>query len=92
VPVAITGTYGFSWPWLLLRPRAIKHVSITIGQPFHVPPVQRINTPAAIEATDLIMRRIAALLPPEMRGVYADVAPPAEEPAPAQATRRRAGG
>jgi 1-acyl-sn-glycerol-3-phosphate acyltransferase len=80
VPVAITGTYGFSWPWLLLRPRAIRHVTVTFGEPFHVPPVQRINTQAAIEATDVIMRRIAALLPPELRGVYADEATTEEKP------------
>jgi 1-acyl-sn-glycerol-3-phosphate acyltransferase len=77
LPVAITGTYGHSWPWIFLKPRSVKHVTVTIGEPFHVPPVQRINSAAAAEATDFIMRRIAALLPPELRGVYA-AAPPAQ--------------
>jgi 1-acyl-sn-glycerol-3-phosphate acyltransferase len=79
LPVAITGTYGPSWPWILLKPRAIKHVTVTIGEPFHVPPAKRVNSAAAVEATDFIMRRIAALLPPELRGVYANEQP-AEAP------------
>jgi 1-acyl-sn-glycerol-3-phosphate acyltransferase len=72
LPAAITGTYGFSWPWIFLKPRSVKHVTVTFGEPFHVPPVDRINTHSARDATEFIMRRVAALLPPEYRGVYAD--------------------
>jgi hypothetical protein len=45
---------------------------VTIGEPFRLPPVERINTEAAAAGTEMIMRRIAALLPPKHRGVYAD--------------------
>jgi 1-acyl-sn-glycerol-3-phosphate acyltransferase len=73
VPVAVTGTESVRWPWIFLKPRSIKRITVTIGEPFQVPPVQRINNESAAQATDLIMRRIAALLPPEYRGVYANV-------------------
>lgn len=72
LPVAITGTEGIRWPWLFLKPRSVRHVRVTIGEPFHLPPAERIDTKAAAQATDLIMRRIAALLPPQYRGAYAD--------------------
>ncbi len=81
LPVAITGTEVIRWPWLFLKPYTIPHVKVTIGEPFQLPPVENVTTKAASEATDLIMRRIAALLPPEYHGVYAD----AEREAPPQA-------
>jgi len=73
LPVAVTGTEGVRWPWIFLKPYSIKHVRVIIGEPFRVPPVERINNESAAEATDLIMRHIAALLPPEYRGVYANI-------------------
>lgn len=72
LPVAITGTEGAGWPWIFLKPRSIKHVRIVIGEPFHLPPVERVNSESTAQATDLIMRRIAALLPREYRGIYRD--------------------
>lgn len=72
LPVAITGTEGTPWPWFMVMPLAIKHVRVTIGEPFALPAVQRINSKTATEATETIMRRIATLLPPEYRGIYAD--------------------
>lgn len=72
LPVAITGTESILWPWLFIKPLAIKHVKVVIGEPFHLPPVERIDADSAAEAMDIIMRRIAALLPEEYRGVYAD--------------------
>ncbi len=78
LPVAITGSEGIGWPWLFLKPRSVRHIKVTIGEAFHLPPVDRINTEAAREATDIIMRRIAALLPPEYRGVYASGNVPGE--------------
>jgi 1-acyl-sn-glycerol-3-phosphate acyltransferase len=75
VPVAVTGTIGVRWPWIFLKPWSIKHVTVTFGEPFTLPPVERINTKAAEAATDVIMRRIAALLPEQYRGVYAGEAP-----------------
>jgi hypothetical protein len=73
LPVAVTGTERVRWPWIFLMPRSIKHVRVVIGEPFRLPPVERINTETAAQATDLIMRHIAALLPPEYRGAYAGV-------------------
>ena len=85
LPVAVTGTEGVVWPWIFLKPYSIKHVNVTIGEPFRLPPVERITTEATAEATDLIMRRIAALLPSQYRGVYADIEGEATEQAPKQA-------
>ena len=84
LPVAITGSEGLTWPWIFLRPWSVKHIKVTIGQPFRLPPVERVNSEATAAATDVIMRRIAALLPERYRGVYAEAAPDAQE-APAEA-------
>lgn len=73
LPVAVTGTETIAWPWLFIKPLSIKHVKVTIGEPFRLPPVERIDSDAAAAATGVIMRRIAALLPPQQRGVYADI-------------------
>ncbi len=71
LPVAIYGTEHIQWPWLFFKPLAIKYVRVTIGEPFFLPKVDRVTTKVAEEYTDLIMRRIAALLPEEYRGDYA---------------------
>lgn len=70
VPVAFTGT-GAIAPSLRRLRRA--RVAICVGEPFRMDPVdgpcrrQRLR-----EAADLIMCRLAALLPRAQRGVYAD--------------------
>lgn len=87
IPVAITGTEGIRWPWIFLKPLSIRHVKVTIGEPFHLPTVERIDGEAAAQATGVIMRRIAALLPPQYRGVYADTADEAKQQAPTQAKK-----
>ena len=84
LPVAVTGSEGITWPWIFLKPRSVKHIRVVIGEPFRLPPVERITSEAAAEATATIMRRIAALLPPQYRGVYAEAEPEAEQ-APAEA-------
>jgi 1-acyl-sn-glycerol-3-phosphate acyltransferase len=85
LPVAVTGTEHVRWPWIFLKPLSMRHVKVTIGEPFRLPPVERINSEAATEATTTIMRRIAALLPPQYRGVYADAEErPVEAPAAAK--------
>lgn len=71
LPVAIYGTEHIQWPWLFFKPLAIKYVRVTIGEPFFLPKVDRVTTKVAEECTDLIMRRIAALLPEKYRGEYA---------------------
>ncbi len=78
IPVAVTGTEKITWPWIFIKPLSIPHVKVTLGEPFTLPPVEKIDSAAASEATKLIMRKIAELLPPEFRGVYGDTE---EEPA-----------
>lgn len=48
-------------------------VAVTAGPPFMLPPLPAKDRDAALKQdTDEIMCRIAALIPPEYRGVYAD--------------------
>ena len=72
IPVGLTGT----------EDRVVKHrlrhlrrldITIKIGEPFELPPMDRKNRDAHLEqSTEEIMCRIASLLPPEYRGVYTD--------------------
>ncbi len=49
------------------------HITVTIGQPFFLPPNEaKVNSAQLKELTDLIMSRIAELLPESYRGVYGD--------------------
>ena len=70
VPLAITGSQRLSLPKMFLRPFPRQHVTMTFGEPFYLERPARINAEAAREATQQIMERIAALLPPEYRGYY----------------------
>ncbi len=69
VPVALTGT---AWTHILGQCRRLRRprVTLTFGLPFYLPPLIKRK-----DATTLIMRRIASLLPPEYRGVYREVDP-----------------
>ncbi len=69
LPVAIWGTEGVRLPAAFFRRT---QVHIAFGQPFRLPRPQHIAKEDVQEGTDEIMRRIAALLPPEYRGVYAE--------------------
>jgi 1-acyl-sn-glycerol-3-phosphate acyltransferase len=73
IPVGVVGTtddfadkaFSFKKPKLEMR----------IGKPFHLPPIEGKGAErreARQRNTDLVMRHIAALLPEEYRGVYAD--------------------
>ena len=68
LPVGIVGTRAFlSWPAILSRSR----VEVRIGQPYtpsRTPSLSSREQQALV--TDDLMRRIAALLPPEQRGEY----------------------
>lgn len=66
LPVALTGT---AWARVLpaWRRRRRPCVTLTYGEPYTLPP--GVTRP---EASRLIMRRLAAHLPPEYRGVYGD--------------------
>ncbi len=66
VPIAITGT---AWRVVLPAWRRLRRpcVTLTFGAPYRLPPgIGR------RDAAELIMRQIAALLPPEYRGVYGE--------------------
>ena len=68
LPVGISGTdkiHGISWPWK--RPPVV----LAIGKPFKLPPINGKITRSQMQLlTGRLMEEIAALLPPEYRGVY----------------------
>jgi 1-acyl-sn-glycerol-3-phosphate acyltransferase len=70
VPVGVAGTYHVMAKILTLRrPR----ITVHFGEPFKLPPIDRKNKAESLKKnTDEIMCRIAALLPSEFRGVYAE--------------------
>lgn len=70
VPVGVSGTYQATAKILTLRRPKI---TVRFGEPFTLPPIDRKNKEASLQKnTDEIMCRIAALLPDEYRGVYAE--------------------
>lgn len=74
LPVGITGSQRIhGLRTLLEHPR----ITVTIGEPFRLPAYDRINGAAVREASDIMMRRIAALLPPEYRGDWQTATPEA---------------
>jgi 1-acyl-sn-glycerol-3-phosphate acyltransferase len=71
-PGAITGSED---ELVVKRLRKLKRLNldIKVGDPFTIPPLPKENREDALKIyTDEIMCQIAALLPPEYRGVYAD--------------------
>lgn len=67
LPVGISGTEKFRQPsWIIRRPR----ITVNIGPPFNLPSSGRLTKEELAAHTELIMRRIAELLPPQYRGVY----------------------
>lgn len=80
LPVAVADSDRL-WPKGSLLPKAGKRVTVHYGRPFKVTEeLDRAGQPtkgrqATEAATRLIMTRIAALLPPRQRGVYADASP-----------------
>jgi len=72
LPVAITGTEQIRGLGILLRqPR----ITVTVGEPFLLSRTGKIDRAAVEQAAGEMMRRIAALLPPAYRGVWAAEAP-----------------
>lgn len=70
IPVAISGTEGAIFKVLTLRRPKIR---VVFGDPIQLPPVPRERREEMLQRnTDEILCRIAALLPPAYRGVYAD--------------------
>lgn len=68
VPVGLAGTEKMKFNLPKLRRT---HIRVVIGEPFRLPEAGPVRGKKLHEYTDLIMRRIAALLPEEYRGVYA---------------------
>jgi len=66
LPAAITGAETVKGAVWLRRPR----LTVTFGQPFQLPPPAGNNN--RDKCAEYIMERIAELLPPEYRGVYAN--------------------
>jgi 1-acyl-sn-glycerol-3-phosphate acyltransferase len=74
LPVLPVGISGSEDRRVLSNLRRLKRVTITVtvGETFTVQPLERGDREAALQkATDEIMARIAALLPPGQRGIYA---------------------
>ncbi len=67
VPVGLTGTEQIKRNLPRLRRT---HVRVIVGKPFRLPESGRVRGQKLHEYTDLIMHRIAELLPEEYRGVY----------------------
>jgi 1-acyl-sn-glycerol-3-phosphate acyltransferase len=69
IPIAMWGHETIISDWLhLRRPRVYFHV----GEPFRLPPeAGKARSRDMGPYTEIIMRRIAAMLPPERRGYYA---------------------
>jgi 1-acyl-sn-glycerol-3-phosphate acyltransferase len=73
VPVAIEGSHAIRWKsiaflWLLRRRPSIR---IEFGEPFELER-SKANAQSAMEATDIVMRKVAALLSPRYRGAYGE--------------------
>ncbi len=81
LPVAVSGTQKISiirLPIDCLRGHR-PHIRVTLGDPFFLPPVERVTAEEAQRCTDIIMAKIAALLPSDQRGAYAEAASPGIE-------------
>jgi 1-acyl-sn-glycerol-3-phosphate acyltransferase len=68
VPLGITGTEKIKHNLPRLRRTQVR---VVVGKPFRLPNRGRVRNQELREYTDLIMHRIAELLPEEYRGVYA---------------------
>ena len=82
LPIGMTGTERTGPPWQVAMPTG--EFRVKIGQPFSLPVIEgRVSREQLQSMTDMIMERVAALLPADYRGVYdlRGAAPPAERPA-----------
>lgn len=73
LPVAITGTEKIPAMWRILFPFC--RIRVRIGQPFSLPLIEGKPDDAIMDSlTQMIMQRIAILLPEEYRGIYGQMA------------------
>ena len=71
IPVAITGAQYAGRYWKQLRRVPVR---IVMGEPFHLDPAgEPLRRPLLRAMTDEAMYRLAAILPPEYRGVYGNL-------------------
>lgn len=69
LPVGITGSQNIPGFWRIAFPFC--GINVTIGEPFSLPVIEgKISRPVLEHMTDMIMYRVANLLPPEYRGHY----------------------
>ena len=70
LPVGISGTENIPGFWRIAFPFC--RVNIRIGEPFTLPVMEgTLSRPVLENLTDMIMQRVASLLPPQYRGYYA---------------------
>lgn len=70
LPVGITGTESIGPPWQIAIPKG--SFRINIGKPFSLPTLDSTSGHSRFEeVTNMIMRRVADLLPNQYQGVYA---------------------
>ena len=82
VPIGISGTETISFPKVIFDAVRLRRarVRVVIGDPFFLPPVSRITAEEVARCTDVVMSRIASLLPPSYRGQYGQTDTAAGEP------------
>ena len=69
VPVGISGTDGMNSPLHVFRPTG--RLRINIGRAFTLPDIEGRPSAAVLQSlTDMIMSRVAMMLPPAYQGVY----------------------
>ncbi|MBI2171505.1 MAG: 1-acyl-sn-glycerol-3-phosphate acyltransferase [Chloroflexi bacterium] len=69
LPVGLTGTENIRSYGRIVFPFC--RVRVNIGQPFSLPPIDgKVSNEVLDSLTEMVMRRVADLLPPEYRGVY----------------------
>lgn len=73
IPCAVTGTPAFSWSLRTLFRRPV--VTLRYGPPFRLLWPERPGRDVLREMTDEAMAQLAQLLPPDMRGDYAEADP-----------------
>jgi 1-acyl-sn-glycerol-3-phosphate acyltransferase len=72
LPIAIVGSQRF-WPKGKLLPRPFRRMTVSVGKPFTLAMPKVADRHESLRlATNEMMSHVAALLPPEQRGVYSE--------------------
>ena len=79
-PVLPVAHYGGEWFWRNLRHLRRTEFNIVVGEPFELHPNgDRVTQAVRQQMADEVMYQLAALLPPDYRGAYADRAEATEQ-------------